>query len=97
MKENNIDENINHKDFDNENEVLLLKEPLLSNKLNNKNFENGNSRFIINYYDIYCDSRFRIKEIITLKYSKSKQFLFILLNVFSLGLINLIIKYFPYL
>ena len=98
MKENNIEENINHKDFDNENEVLLLKEPLLSNKLNNKNFDkNGNSRFNINYYDIYCDSRFRIKEIITLKYTKSKQFLFIILNVFTLGVINLIIKYFPHL
>ena len=78
-------------DNDNDNIDLLIK-PLLPNK-RNKNF----SKFYVDEYDIYCESRFKIKEIITLKYSSLKKFIYILLNIFTLGIINIIIYYYPYL
>lgn len=92
---------INDNDNSNDNEQLLIK-PLLPNKDNSiKNYENmknyGFSRFFINEYDIYCESRFKIKQIITLKYSLLKIFFFILLSIFTLGIINIIIKFFPHL
>ena len=79
---------------DNDNEALLIK-PLLQH--NNKKILNKNSKFYVKEYDIYCESRFKIKEIITLKYSSLKKFFYILLNIFTLGIINFIIYYYPYL
>ena len=97
---NEIDNNDQNISNDNDNEELLLKQqPLLSNKVNVKSFLKNqiNSKFLVDEYDIYCESKFKIKQLLTLKKSLIKKFLFILLNIITLGLINIIIYYFPYL
>ena len=97
---NNNDNNyINENNNDNDNEQLLLKQPLLSNNGKVKPILNNqfNSQFLVDEYDIYCESKFKIKKLLTLNISITKTFLFILLNIFTLGLINIIIKFFPFL
>lgn len=104
MKEADDEEEVNiGNDINNENEQLLIR-PLLpgnNNLLKIKSYENvknfGVSRFFIEEYDIYCESRFKINQIITLNYSSLKIFFFVLLNLFTLGIISIIIKYFPHL
>ena len=97
MKENNNDEGeINNND--NDTETLLLKQPLLLNKTNSFHSSNlNNEKIYVDGYDIYCDSKYKIKEIITLKISPTKKCLFIILNIITLGIINLIINYYPHL
>jgi len=95
MNENNeYDNNINN---DDDNETLLLKNPLLSNqvniKLSDKNMEN--SRFVIDEYDKNCENKFKIKELITLKISYIKAFIYLTINIITLGFINIFINYFP--
>ena len=96
----NDSNNINENNNDNDNEQLLLKQPLLSNKSKIKPLLNGqkHSKFLVDEYDeMYCKSKFKIKKLLTLNISIIKTFLFLLLNIFTLGLINIIIKYFPFL
>ena len=87
----------NDNDNDNDNEELLIKPLLQHNKNINKNFGKNlkNSKFYVDEFDIHCESRFKIKEIITLNYSSLKKFFYILINIFTLGIINIIIYYYP--
>ena len=91
---NEYDNNINN---DDDNETLLLKNPLLSNqaniRLSDKNIKN--SRFFIDEYDKNCEIKFKIKELITLKISYIKIFIYFTLNIITLGFINIFINYFP--
>jgi len=97
IKMNEYNEYNNNINNDDDNETLLLKNPLLSNQTNiqlsDKNIKN--SRFIINEYDKNCENKFKIKEVITLKISYIKIVIYFIMNIITLGFINIFINYFP--
>ena len=91
---NEYENNINN---DDDNETLLLKNPLSSNQANIRLSDKKikNSRFFIDEYDKNCEIKFKIKELITLKISYIKIFIYFTLNIITLGFINIFINYFP--
>lgn len=89
---NKFDNNSNN---DDDNERLLLKKPLLSSRNNIQSPNKNNSRFIIDEYDNNCGNKYKIKQLITLKLSYIKIILYLILNIITLGFINIFINYFP--
>ena len=77
---NNINSNAN-------NNLLTEYEPLLDPEKQRK--------FTIGFYDELCEDHAKIKKIISLKYSSAKICIFIFLNILTLGIINLILQWFP--
>ena len=56
---------------------------------------NKNSRFSVNEYDKSCEDHAKINKILTLKYSPVKIVFFVVFNILTFGIVNLIIIWFP--
>ena len=82
-----IIENLNNINTKENNNLLTEYEPLLDPE--------KQSKFLIGFYDELCEDHAKIKKIISLKYSSAKFFMFIFLNILTLGIINFILQWFP--
>ena len=70
------------------NENLIENENNINNNLNKNIFEVEN--------DVkFNENNFKIKKVLPIKLSKIKLIIFILLNIITIGLINILIRYFP--
>ena len=69
--------------------------PSLTTNLLSSSPSLSNFKYIITKYDETCEEHSRIHHLIPLKHSTPKLVLFIFLNIITLGLINLIIVWFP--
>ena len=56
---------------------------------------NKNTRFNVNEYDQSCEDHSKINKILTLKYSPIKFVFYIVFNILTFGIVNLIIIWFP--
>ena len=63
--------------------------------VDNKNETKENDVYYVNSYNINCEEHLKIQKLIPLIKNKFKYFIYIILNIFSLFLINIIIQRYP--
>ena len=69
-------------------------ELLIENKVNDKK-EIINNEYYVSSYDIKCEEHLKIQKLIPLVKNNYKYCIYIILNIFSLFLINILIQWYP--
>ena len=82
--------------MDNKNESTLVEEEKRESLLIENNSENSNyQKYYVEKFDELSEEHFRINEIVPLIRTKCDVFILVLLNIFTIGIINLIFTWFP--
>ena len=81
-------------DLEFQNETPTLQENFLIEGEENKE-NNPLAKYHIEKFDELCEEHFRINDIVPLKRTKCDIFILILLNIFTVGIINLLFNWFP--